>query len=54
VGGADRGISPPQAGDPKVARVGKRVHPRYWAAWTLSGAPPVLGARAPQIGRGPG
>ena len=44
--GTGRGIGAPQPADPRVSRVGKRVHPRYWAAWTVSGAPTVVGARA--------
>jgi CHAT domain-containing protein len=47
-GKAGRGIGAPQQADPKKSRVGKRVHPRYWAAWSISGPPPEIGARAPR------
>jgi CHAT domain-containing protein len=48
LGGAGRGIGPPQAADAQAARVGQRVHPRYWAAWAISGAPTGVGAPAPR------
>jgi hypothetical protein len=39
VGGTGRGIGALQPADPKASRVGRRVHPRLWAAWTVSGVP---------------
>ncbi len=40
-GSSTRGIGPPQPSDPKASRVYKQVHPRYWAAWTVSGPPTI-------------
>ena len=51
VGGAGRGIGPPEAADPKAARAAKRVHPRFWAAWTISGPPTVVGPGAGRTGK---
>ena len=48
IAGASRGIGPPQAADPNGSRLGKRVHPRFWAAWSVSGLPTAVGARAAQ------
>jgi CHAT domain-containing protein len=45
-GGNARGIGAPQAADPKASRVGQRIHPRFWAAWTLSGTPTTGAAGA--------
>jgi CHAT domain-containing protein len=42
---AGRGISAPEPANPKASRVGKRVHPRFWAAWSISGAPQARVAR---------
>ena len=54
VGGAGRGIGPPEAADPKAGGAAKRVHPRFWAAWTISGPPTVLSASHPRSMREPG
>ncbi len=51
VGSAARSIGPPEAADPRAAREGKRVHPRFWAAWTISGTPSVVGPGADRTGK---
>ncbi len=48
LGGAGRGISAPEPADPKASRLGKRIHPRFWAAWTVNGAPTAHTAGGPK------
>ena len=45
-GGAGHAIGAPESANPKGSRLRKRVHPRYWAAWSISGPPTLIDAPA--------